>query len=206
MNRTALTLFALTALFAFAGLVEAEAPTAKGQAAYQRGDYVTAFKEWRKLAEEGNAFAQNNLAVMYDEGTGAPKDHEEAAKWYRRAAEQGHHVAQFNLGVLYANGLGVEQDYKEAAKWYRRAAEQGDASAQFNLGVLYANGTGLEQNDVEALAWVTLAGSIKYYENRFNEVEQARSKLRERMTPEQIAEAERLANVRRATRAKKLSH
>lgn len=47
MTRTAFTLFALSALLVIADLAEAEAPTAKGQAAYQRGDYVTAFKEWR---------------------------------------------------------------------------------------------------------------------------------------------------------------
>ena len=43
----------------------------KGMDAYNDGDYPTALKEWKPLAEEGNAFAQNNLGVMYHDGLGA---------------------------------------------------------------------------------------------------------------------------------------
>ncbi|MDA0221059.1 MAG: sel1 repeat family protein, partial [Proteobacteria bacterium] len=41
-----------------------------GYDAYERGDYATALKEWRPLAEQGEAIAQNNLGLMYDNGTG----------------------------------------------------------------------------------------------------------------------------------------
>ncbi len=63
-------------------------------AAYKRGDYATAIREWRPLAEQGNAKAQFNLGVMYDRGLGVPQDYAEAVKWYRKAAEQGHAGAQ----------------------------------------------------------------------------------------------------------------
>ena len=39
-----------------------------GLDAYNSGDYATALKEWRPLAETGDADAQNNLGVMYDSG------------------------------------------------------------------------------------------------------------------------------------------
>ncbi len=42
----------------------------EGMAAYQRGDYATALREWRSLAKQGNAIAQNNLGFMYDKGHG----------------------------------------------------------------------------------------------------------------------------------------
>ncbi len=58
-------------------------------AAYQRGDYATALREWRPLAEQGNTEAQYGLGVMYDKGRGVPRDHAEALQWYRKAAEQG---------------------------------------------------------------------------------------------------------------------
>ncbi len=69
-----------------------------GVAAYDRGDYATAFSEWKPLAEQGNAGAQFNLGVMYYKGRGVPQDYAEAVKWYRKAAEQGNAGAQFNLG------------------------------------------------------------------------------------------------------------
>jgi len=37
----------------------------EGVAAYYRGDYETALKEFRPLAEQGDADAQYNLGVMY---------------------------------------------------------------------------------------------------------------------------------------------
>ena len=99
----------------------------KGLAAAQAGDFATALKEWKPLAEAGDAVAQFNLGVMYDIGDGVPQDYAEAVKWYRLAAEQGYVAAQYNLGTMYDNGKGVPQDYAEAVKWYRLAAEQGDA-------------------------------------------------------------------------------
>jgi transposase len=81
-------------------------------------------------AEQGNADAQFNLGVMYDNGEDVPQDHAEAARWYRRAAEQEHASGQYNLGTMYAFGEDVPQDHAEALKSYRRAAEQGNADAQ----------------------------------------------------------------------------
>ena len=83
----------------------------EGVAAYNRGDYATAVEEWLPIAEQGNADAQYNLGIMYDNGYGVPQDYAEAVRWYRLAAEQGYAKAQFVLGVMYDNGRGVPQDY-----------------------------------------------------------------------------------------------
>ena len=67
---------------------------------YDKGDYATALREWRPLAEQGHAPAQFNLGWMYDEGKGVPKDYKTAFKWYRLAAEQRFAFAQSNLDVM----------------------------------------------------------------------------------------------------------
>ena len=102
---------------AWAGLDE-------GMAAYNRGDYATALREWRPLAEQGVAEAQSRLGFMYTFGEGVSQDHAEAVKWYRKAAEQGYAKAQFNLGIMYDNGLGVPQDYAQAHMWFNFAASR----------------------------------------------------------------------------------
>jgi TPR repeat protein len=112
-----------------------------------------AVKWYRKAAEQGDAGAQLNLGVCYENGTGVAKDEAEAIKWYRLAAEQGCAGAQYNLGLYYGNGQGVVKDEAEAVKWYRKAAEQGNASAQNNLGYCYANGKGVGKNEAEAVKW-----------------------------------------------------
>ena len=71
----------------------------------------------RQAAEQGYAYAQNNLGVMYANGRGVPKDDAEAVRWFRLAAEQGDAAAQYNLGLMYANGEGVPKDDAEAVRW-----------------------------------------------------------------------------------------
>ncbi len=94
----------------------------EGQAACQRGDYATALREWRPLAEQGNAKAQYNLGLMYRKGLGVPQDYAEAVGWWCKAAEQGHANAQYNLGLMYKNGLGVPQDEAQGYMWFNLAA------------------------------------------------------------------------------------
>jgi uncharacterized protein len=140
---------ALAAMLCVAGSCLAAQDFDKGLAAAQSGDYQTALAEWLPLAEQGNAVAQFNLGVMYDDGEGVPQNDAEAVKWYKLAAEQGDADAQYNLGVMYDDGEGVPQNDAEAVKWYKLAADQGNAKAQSNLGVMYANGEGVPQNDAE---------------------------------------------------------
>jgi hypothetical protein len=93
---------------------------------------------------------------------------------------------------MYARGLGVPQDYAEAVRWYRLAADQGHASAQNNLGVMYATGEGVLQDYVQAHMWYNLAASRPDAEKRALAIG-VRDNLADKMTPTQIAEAERLA-------------
>ena len=60
-----------------------------GKAAYDGGDYVTAYNELKPFAEQGNADAQRRLGWMFDLGEGVPQDYAEAMKWYRKAADRG---------------------------------------------------------------------------------------------------------------------
>jgi uncharacterized protein len=124
-----------------------------GLTAAKKGDFATALREWKPLAEQGNVSAQTNLGRMYQRGDGVALNYEEAAKWYRKAADQGRASAQNSLGRLYNYGKGVVQDYKEAAKWYFKAAEQGNSSAQNSLGGLYKYGMGVAQDYKEAVKW-----------------------------------------------------
>ena len=61
----------------------------KGMKASAAGDYVTALKEWRVLAEQGHAVAQNNIGAMYESGRGVIQDTVYAHMWYNIAASNG---------------------------------------------------------------------------------------------------------------------
>ena len=159
-----------------------------GTDAYQRRDYPTALKEWRPLAEQGNAVAQSNLGLLYQNGRGVPQDYVQARQWYEKAAVQGDENAQYNLSRLYVAGRGVPQDYVQARQWFKKAAVQRDAKAQHSLGLLYAMGQGVSQDFVQAYMWYSLAVA-----NGENEGAIIRDALVNRMTPAQIAEAQKRA-------------
>lgn len=162
---------------------------------YTRGhgvpqDYAQAARWYRMAAGLGDDHGQFNLGHAYRNGRGVEQDQAEAAYWYRLAAGQGYAAAQFNLGIMHAAGEGVTQNRKEAVNWYRLAANQGYAAALNNLGWMYWEGEDEEFRDpVKALALLTVAaerGSENAAINRAN--------IAAELTPEQIAEAKRLAD------------
>jgi hypothetical protein len=150
MPRNHLPLIALVLLMVATSAVHADFDQAT--AAFDRGDYATALRELKPLAEKGDARSQYAMGVMAENGFGMPKNFAGAATWYRKAAEQGNADAQYNLGAMYEHGIGMPVNHVEAARWYRPAAEAGDIDALSNLGVLYETGRGVRQDKVLALA------------------------------------------------------
>lgn len=107
-----------------------------GNTAFNKKDYTTAMKLWRSLAEKGNADAQINLGVLYNQGLGVKKDHKQAMVWFRKAAKQGNDVAQYYIGIRYQKGEGVKQDDAIAANWYIKAVNSGNPNALKPLQLL----------------------------------------------------------------------
>ena len=159
-----------------------------GEDAYNRVDFATALREWRPLAEQGDALAQYNLGVLYRKGRGVLQDDVHARQWYKKAAAQGQAKAQFNLGTLYLNGEGVPKDYQQALRWFRLAADQGEALAQTKIGIMYDDGQGVPRDFVQAHKWYNLAAM-----NGDKPAAELRDALAKQMTPAQIAEAQQLA-------------
>ena len=78
----------------------AEGGFKEGWDAYDRNDYATALKEWKTLAEQGNATAQYSLAVMYAKGQGVPQDYIYAHMWFDIAASSGNKDALKNRDIV----------------------------------------------------------------------------------------------------------
>ena len=93
-----------------------------GREAYKKGDYKTAYRIFKPLAERGDVGAQFTLGEMHSKGQGVPRNEADALKWYRMAADQGHAGAQNNLGIIYTFGKGVPKDLVLAYMWYDIAA------------------------------------------------------------------------------------
>jgi TPR repeat protein/S1-C subfamily serine protease len=156
----------------------------------------------RKAAEQGHLMAQMELAHILRQGSDfllitneIEKNPTEAAKWYLRAAQQGNASSQSSIGDMFSKGEGVLKDYAEAEKWYRRAAEQGDQDAQWSLGFMFYQGEGVPQDFVEAYKWYNIASAN--FSDPFSALQknigEIRDKIAKQMTPQQIAEGQRLS-------------
>jgi S1-C subfamily serine protease len=177
-----------------------------------------AVRLWRMQAEQGDVEAAGSVGLAYKEGIfGVKANLVEAVKWLRKAALQGDEAAQAGLGeVYYTGGPGVGRNPSEAVLWLHKAAEQGMSGgylfvlpSQYLLARCYAEGDGVGQDFVESYKWLNIASSrlgtigngastmptiiSDDMRNWGQRLKGARNRLAARMTPEQIAEAQRLA-------------
>lgn len=194
MKISSLSVGAIITAFFVVGAANA-GPVDDAVAAYERGDYQTAFQKFMPAAEGGNADAQVNVGAMYANGEGVEQNFAEALKWYRLSAEQGNAAAQNRLGSMYDDGVGIAQNFEEAAKWYRRSADQGNVGAQINLGAMCAKGVGVPKDYVLAYMWLSIA--VSRIPPDANDMRVFVARLRDqivlRMAPFQIDEARQLA-------------
>ena len=82
-----LVLFFVLVLHAFADYQ-------KGLDAAMAGDFATALKEWKPLAEQGYADAQFTLGEMYTFGEGVLEDYVSAYMWFNLASSLGNEGAR----------------------------------------------------------------------------------------------------------------
>jgi uncharacterized protein len=144
--------------------------------------------EWfRQAAEQGSAKSQYNLAEGYRVGRGVDRDMHKAIACYIKAADQGLKEAQAMLGLIYDRAPDFPRDPPKAAYFYRLAAAQGEMPSYVNLGIMYALGDGVPADRVLAYFFVSIAATA-----HVPAAEKTLPKIRARMSPEQIDEAEQL--------------
>jgi TPR repeat protein len=157
-----------------------------------------ALESWRRSAEAGHGPALGALAVAYATGAGTEKDLTEAVRWARLGAQKNEMHSQAVLGRAYLLGAGgLPRDMREFVHWTRRAAVQGERAAQATLGRAYIDGVGVPQDYVQAHMWFNLAAA-----RGVGAAAKQRDEVAGKMTPDQIAEAQKLARAWRPVRTR----
>jgi TPR repeat protein len=146
-----------------------------------------AVKWFNMAAMNGEANAQYHLGKMHYEGKGIPRNDKEAMKWLMMSSKKGNGKADFQIGLMVEAGHGAKQDNKEATKWYTKSAEKGYAKAQRILGLKHRDGAGVSKNIVTARMWLNIAGSYGS-----EEALKEGYHLKKEMTPDQVAESDKL--------------
>jgi len=141
------------------------ADTAAGMAAFKRGDYQTALKEWRAASDAGSAEAQYDLGLLYAKGFGVPRDLTVAQQWYETAAAKGNTQAEFSLGQMYAKGWGIPRDEASALAWLD-AADGNQSTTDFTW--MPIEGYGQEPDYAKAAYWYRLAADKGHAEAEYD--------------------------------------
>ena len=165
--RTKILLFILTLLSSFSVLSQGN-NLELGIYELNRGQFQSAIAQFRPLVSEGYAPAQYQMALVYQNGYGQPKDGMKALELFELSAAQYYPDAQFELALIYSEGKLVKQDLKKAYDLTHKAALKDLASAQFNLAVMFANGTGVKQDDFKASRWYKSAANQNYALAQYN--------------------------------------
>lgn len=162
---------------AFAGLLITIALAAPlhadeaGREAFVAGDYEKALDIWQPLAEDGDARAQFNVGLLYDEGLGVEKDPQQARQWWSKAAEQGLLAAGYNLALLELEQAASEDgegDLETALAHLRQTAEAGHLPARYTLGKVYQYGIGVEEDREAAFENIRLAAEGGFAKAQYN--------------------------------------
>ncbi len=107
-----------------------------------------------------------------------------------KRAQNGDATSQLIVGRKYLE----LQNTAQALYWFEKSAAQGNVEAQMHLGDAYAYGKGVSVDIVKAHMWLSLAAARGGYEAKFRF-----EYLLSKMTPEQIAEAQRATLARNRT-------
>ena len=183
-------------------------------------DHSEAARWYRVAAEGGELLSAVRLGEMYIRGDGVPQDASEGLRWLFEAGQRAIEVKDVNImsalgntskrigrfaeglqwhkmsaklgdassmieaADYYREGLGVEKDFTMMAAWYMLAAEKDDETGKLLLAKCYELGVGAPKDYVQALAW---------YKRSRGSQDKAAS-LAEQMTPDQIAETDRIVS------------
>jgi len=106
-----------------------DASKSVADSAYNNGDYETAFKHYKALAEKGDAEAGMMLGVMYQGGLGTDKNRAAAHAWYKKSSEEGMSGSGALLEQIEETDISSEE-LQEAEKYYADINKQADTDTQ----------------------------------------------------------------------------
>ncbi len=116
-------------------------------------NYEKAVYWYTKSANNGNRYAQNNLAYAYLNGNGVAVDKTKARAWFEKSGNQHFHSAALMAGKMFYNGEGGPADYNKAVRMFKDAAFGDIPEGMYYYALCYAYGKGVQVDSTKAVLW-----------------------------------------------------
>ena len=118
---------------------------------------------FEKSANNGNKYAQYNLAWRYYQGEGVSKNYSKALYWFEKAGKQNYHKASLKAGKMLFYGEGTDVNYTKAIPYFKDAAFGDIPEGKYYYALCFAFGYGTEKDATKAILWATRAIEDEYY-------------------------------------------
>ena len=154
------------------------------------GNFKRAIEKYTLAIMDGDISALVKLSEMHEAKYGSESDYVKAYGLIYSAAIQGNVKSQLQLGQIFSKGFVYKKNCADGVRWFKLAASNGNAVAQQNLGFQYFEGTCVPPNYLYGYMWWSL--SLAQEEDLF--LRSALEKRTNKMSKEQVAEAQKLAD------------
>jgi TPR repeat protein len=178
-------------------------------------DYAIAIKWFEAAIRDGNLGALLALGSLYELGKGVPRDKKTAEDLYSKSLSRGYFFgirlaklradaakgdtnAEYELGQSWFGTSGLVEDIDEALRLINKAADKFHTRAILTLGFMYKQGWKVPQDYVTAHKWYNIGASLGDDKAKYE-----RDDLAKKMTPPQLADAQKLAREWMESRAKR---
>jgi TPR repeat protein len=114
-----------------------------------------------KASIAGNLDAMVEFAIAQFNGTGTPKQEEDAAKLMLKAAQRGSPIAQDRVAHILMAGRGLPADPTEAIKWHIIAKAGGASDPDLDIFAAKQPANVREAAEKAAQKWLSTLGALQ---------------------------------------------
>ena len=136
------------------------------KSAWSNKDRTEAFNMFVKAADDGSLEAMNQVAIMYRDGVGTPKDVKRMEEYFQKGADFGYIPSMVALGDIYSQGRFLPKDESKAFEYVLKAARLGDSNCMYRVANLYKDGVGVSPSKEESDYWLDKYVKSLYYMHR----------------------------------------
>ncbi len=124
-------------------------------------DYTLALKYYQIASHENNAWATNNLGLLYRDGLGVDRNEGRAYEYFQRAALQNNPWAYVNLADMTFAGRGAPADASKAIQWLEEGARNNCTLCLIEEAAIYHSGAhGIRADSDKAVALLNKAAAL----------------------------------------------
>ncbi len=146
-NRAGTSITIITVFLLMVVYTPLHASLQNGNEAYLAGDFVQARMLWSQISKT-EPRALHNLAMLYSQGIGVPREPKRANRLFYQAAIRGYAPAQYQYSKALLSDQTAVEDSGEIVFWLKNAARQSYSHAYYELGKLFSEAI-LVEKDLE---------------------------------------------------------